>query len=187
MNKRQRKKQIKNFCMSICQNVCLGSLLDADISWDMFKSQTICRTVQQFPPFTALSVQNIEKLFYKAFRLLSGKVHKKHIWKYKKPFLKANGWLDSFSKIVLELFVLRLNLEKHSKPEEKILAEFLNGCDIMLKGLGFDEEEQSVYRERYTRIIASLSERTMLSDEELFAVSDSLIEQNLEVYKELAS
>ena len=156
MNKRQRKKQIKNFCMSTCQNVCMGTLLDANISRDMFKSQTICYTVQQFPPFTALSVQTIEKLFYKGFRLLSSKAHKKHIWKYKKPFLKANGWLDSFSKIVLELFVLRLNLEKHSKPEEKILAEFLKGCDIMIKGLGFDEEEQSVYRERYTRIIASL-------------------------------
>ena len=187
MNKRQRKKQIKNFCKSTCQNVCLGTLLDADINWNMFKSQTICYTVQQFSPFTALSVQNIEKLFYKGFRLLSGKAHKKHIWKYKNPFLKANGWLDSFSKIVLELFVLRLNLEKHSKPKEKILAEFLNGCDIMLKGLGFDEDEQTAYCERYTRIIASLSEQTMLSDEELFAVSDSLIEQNLEAYKELAS
>ena len=187
MNKRQRKKQIKNFCLNTCQNVCLGALLDADISWDMFKTQTICYTVQQFPPFTVLSVRNIEKLFYKGFRLLSAKSHKKHIWKYKKPFLQANGWLDSFSKIMLELFILRLNLERHNKPEEKILAEFLKGCDIMLKGLGFDEEERTAYCEKYTRIIAGLSERTMLSDEELFAVSDSLIEQNLEAYKELAT
>ena len=187
MNKRQRKKQIKNFCLGTCQNVCLGTLLDADISWDMFKSQTICHTVQQFPPFTALSVRNIEKLFYKDFRLLSNSPHKKHIWKYKKPILQANGWLDSFSKIVLELFVLRLNLERRNKPEEKILAEFLKGCDIMLKDLNFDEEERTAHRERYTRIIGDITERTVLSDEELFALSDSLIEQNLEAYKELAS
>lgn len=42
-------------------------------------------------------------------------------------------------------------------------------------------------KNRNAALVQEEQDMNTLSDEELFAVSDSLIEQNLEAYKELAS